>query len=111
MFSTILYWLIKEYFITRSAFNYTKIFSNGGEQEKENSDEEEKDQNSSVKNKVERTIDFSEFRMFLFALRQYFLICQVFTLLKRNMIVFGFYFYESVTHCFKKYCILINTNE
>ena len=67
----------------RSAFHFTKVFFNNGvdeEEEAENKAKEEQEKEAKEKAptlKVEKTLEFFEFRMFLQTLRQYYLYCQV----------------------------------
>ena len=74
----------------RAAFNFTKVFTNKGvdeeeeEREKAAEEEEKKKENpdeieviKAPTRKVEKTLDYGEFRMFLQTLRQYYLYCQV----------------------------------
>ena len=77
----------------RAAFHYTKVFFNNGvdeeeEAEKKAKEEEAQKEKSGKKDdieevikaplpKVEKTLEFPEFRMFLQSLRQYYLYCQV----------------------------------
>ena len=62
-----------------TAFNFSRTFTNGGvdEEEEEKKREEERSEEDKVKSKVEKSLEFSEFRMFLMALRQYYIYCQV----------------------------------
>ena len=57
----------------RVAFNYTKVYYNGGEEQDENNS------GSVLVSKVNKTLTYDEFRIFFFALRQYFMYCQVLT--------------------------------
>ena len=67
----------------RAAFDYAKVFSNKGvdeEEERKKEAEQEESDMDAIKvpaRKVERTLEFEEFRVFLQALRQYFIYCQV----------------------------------
>ena len=77
----------------KTAFHFAKVFFNNGideeeEAEKRAREEEEKQNETGQKNndvelikapipKVEKTLEFSEFQMFLQSLRQYYLYCQV----------------------------------
>ena len=67
----------------RAAFEYAKVFSNKGvdeEEERKKEAEQEGDDANATKaptRKVEKTLEFEEFRVFLQALRQYFIYCQV----------------------------------
>jgi hypothetical protein len=74
----------------QAAFQYAKVFGNGGVDENEElkkaaGTEEEKDvkakeetlEEKATKGKVETSLDYSLFRVFLAALRQYFIYCQV----------------------------------
>lgn len=69
-------------FKCRAAFKYAKIFS--GEEElgaNENSEAVKQEAPGTiVKSKVEPTLNFEEFRIFFFAMRQYLIYCQVFIL-------------------------------
>ena len=73
-----------------AALNYAKVFSNKGIDEEEEerkmaeeqmkSEEEKENANEAAKaprRKVEKTLEFGEFRMFLHSLRQYYIYCQV----------------------------------
>ena len=55
----------------RTAFNYTKVYYNGGEEHDENTS------GAVLISKVNKTLSFEELRIFFFALRQYFMYCQV----------------------------------
>ena len=81
----------------RAAFHFTKVFYNNGVDEEEEAEkkakEEEKKNSNNESNvevikapirKVEKTIEFDEFRMFLQSLRIYYLYCQVFILLMND---------------------------
>ena len=57
----------------RVAFNYTKVYYNNGEEQDENNS------GSVLVSKVNKTLTYEEFRIFFFALRQYFMYCQVLT--------------------------------
>ena len=79
----------------RAAFNFTKVLTNKGvdedEEEEKKAQEEKKTQEKEKKmkkpdeieaikvptRKVEKTLEYEEFRMFLQTLRQYFIYCQV----------------------------------
>ena len=73
----------------RAAFHFTKVFYNNGvdeEEEAEKKAKEEQERNTSNEEvevikaptrKVEKTLEFFEFRVFLQTLRQYYLYCQV----------------------------------
>ena len=63
----------------RAAFDYAKVFSNKGvDEEEEKKKEAEKDENEkALSRKVEKTLVFDEFKVFLQALRQYFVYCEV----------------------------------
>ena len=63
----------------RAAFKYAKVFYNNGvdEDAKKDEDEEEEATVTVTTKKVEKTLAFDEFRVFLQALRQYFIYCQV----------------------------------
>ena len=78
----------------RAAFHFTKVFFNNGvdeeeeaekkakeEQEKNKSNEEVDEVIKAPTRKVEKTLEFFEFRLFLQTLRQYYLYCQVMALL------------------------------
>ena len=71
----------------RAAFHFTKVFFNNGVDEEEEAEkkakEEQEKSNEEVEvikaptRKVEKTLEFFEFRLFLQTLRQYYLYCQV----------------------------------
>ena len=64
----------------RAAFNYAKVFSNKGvdeEEERKKEAEQEGDDIIAPTRKVEKTLEFEEFRVFLQTLRQYFIYCQI----------------------------------
>ena len=63
----------------RAAFKYAKIFSGEEELETKENPEAAKPEASGaiVKSKVEATLNFDEFRIFFFAMRQYLIYCQV----------------------------------
>ena len=73
----------------RAAFNYTKVLTNkgvdGDEDEEKKAQEEEKKKKKPEEievikvptRKVEKTLEYEEFRMFLQTLRQYFIYCRV----------------------------------
>lgn len=60
----------------RAAFDYAKVFSNKGVDEEEEK-EKEADNEKALSRKVEKTLVFDEFKVFLQALRQYFVYCEV----------------------------------
>ena len=64
---------------SRAAFKYAKIFS--GEEELGANEKPEAAKQEApgtiVKSKVEPTLNFEEFRIFFFAMRQYLIYCQV----------------------------------
>ena len=66
-------------FKSRAAFKYAKIFSGEEELEAKENVETVKQEapGSIVKSKVEPTLNFEEFRIFFFAMRQYLIYCQV----------------------------------
>ena len=77
----------------RAAFHYTKVFFNNGIDEEEEAEKKAKEEEAQKEKngkkedleevikaplpKVEKTLEFPEFRMFLQSLRQYYLYCQV----------------------------------
>ena len=70
----------------RAAFHFTKVFYNNGVDEEEEAEKKAKEEENEKKDdevikaptrKVEKTIEFHEFRIFLQTLRQYYLYCQV----------------------------------
>ena len=74
----------------RAAFNFTKVFTNKGVDEEEEEEEkaaeeaekkrENPDEIEVIKaptRKIEKTLEYGEFRIFLQTLRQYYLYCQV----------------------------------
>ena len=71
----------------QAAVKYAIVFSNGGvdeeEEERKKREEEAKGEKSEeseerkVEKKVEQPLQLEEFRMFLFALKQYYTYCQV----------------------------------
>jgi hypothetical protein len=73
----------------RAAFNFTKVLTNKGvdedEEEEKKAQEEEKKKKKPEEievikvptRKVEKTLEYEEFRMFLQTLRQYFIYCRV----------------------------------
>ena len=66
-----------------AAFEYAKVFSDGGvweDEEEKDKDEEQKekeDAEEKVESKVERSLEYSEFRIFLRTLTHYYIYCQV----------------------------------
>ena len=78
----------------RAAFHFTKVFFNNGVDEEEEAEKKAKEEQEKNKTneevdevikaptrKVEKTLEFFEFRLFLQTLRQYYLYCQVMALL------------------------------
>lgn len=73
----------------RAAFHFTKVFFNNGVDEEEEAEKKAKEEQENSKSneenevikapiqKVEKTLEFFEFRLFLQTLRQYYLYCQV----------------------------------
>ena len=64
----------------RAAFKYAKVFSNKGvdeEEERKKEAEQEGDDIPAPTRIVEKTLELEEFRVFLQALRQYFIYCQI----------------------------------
>ena len=66
-----------------AAFEYAQIFSNGGvwedEEEKEKDEEtnQKGDADEKVESKVEKSLQYEEFRIFLRTLTHYYIYCQV----------------------------------
>ena len=67
--------------VLRAAFEYAKVFHNGGEEAevkiKEKDEKESVGGTTLVKAKVEKTLHYDEFKVFFGGLRQYLMICQV----------------------------------